>query len=63
MNKQQQQKFFKDFRNRQLEGSENLTQTSAIIKSREEKLKDLENIEEATDKFFNNKKDDTTISN
>ena len=30
---------------------------------REEKLKDLENIEEATDKFFNNKKDDTTISN
>lgn len=63
MNKEQQKQFFKDFRERQLEGSENLTQTSAIIKSREEKLKDLENIEKATDKFFNNKKDDTTISN
>lgn len=62
MNKEQQKQFFKDFRERQLEGSENLTQTSAIIKSREEKLKDLENIEKATDKFFNNKKDDTTIS-
>lgn len=63
MNKEQRQQFFKDFRKRQLEGSKNLNQTPAIIKSREEKLKDLENIEEATDKFFNNKKDDTTISN
>jgi len=57
MNKEQQQKFFKDFRERQLKGSENLTQTPSIIRSREEKLKDLENLEEATEKFF--KKDDT----
>ena len=56
-NKEQQKQFFKDFRKKQLDGSENLTQTLEIIRSREEKLKDLENLEEATEKFF--KKDDT----
>lgn len=63
MNKEQRQQFFKDFRNRQLDGSENLTQTPEIVQSREKKQGDLDNLEEATDKFFNNKKDDTTISN
>ena len=63
LNKQEQQQYLRELRERQLAGSSNLTQTLKIIKSREEKLKDLENIEEATDKFFNNKKDDTTISN
>lgn len=56
LNKEQQKQFFKDFRKKQLDGSENLTQTPEIIKSREEKLKDLENIDEATDKFFSNDK-------
>lgn len=61
MNKEQRQQFFKDFRKRQLDGSENLTQTPEIIQSRKKKQEDLDNLEEATDKFFNNKKDDTTI--
>lgn len=58
LNKEQQQKFVIDFRKKQILGSENLTQTPEIEKSRDDKMRDLHNIEEATDKFFNN---DTTI--
>ena len=56
LNKEQQERFVKDFKERQLKGMENLTQTPEIIKSREEKQSDLDNLEEATKKFF--KKDD-----
>lgn len=57
--KEEQETFFKNFRLKQILGSENLTQTSEIEKSRDDKMRDLHNIEEATDKFFNNKKDDS----
>lgn len=58
MTEQEKQQYLKELREKQLLGSENLTQTPEIIKSREEKQFDLNNLEEATKKFFNN---DTTI--
>ena len=58
MTEQEKQQYLKELREKQLLGSENLTQTPEIIKSREEKQSDLDNLEEATKKFFNN---DTTI--
>ena len=56
MTEQEKQEYLKELREKQLLGSENLTQTPEIIKSREEKQSDLDNLEEATKKFF--KKDD-----
>lgn len=58
MTEQEKQQYLKELREKQLTGSSNLTQTPEIIKSREEKQSDLNNLEEATKKFFNN---DTTI--
>ena len=58
MTEQEKQQYLKELREKQLTGSSNLTQTPEIIKSREEKQSDLDNLEEATKKFFNN---DTTI--
>jgi len=57
MTEQEKQQYLKELREKQLTGSSNLTQTPEIIKSREEKQSDLDNLEEATKKFFNN---DTT---
>lgn len=54
MNKQEQQKFVKDFKERQIKGMENLTQTKEIEQSIQDKKIELENLEEATNKFFNN---------
>ena len=58
MTEQEKQQYLKELREKQLTGSSNLTQTPEIIKSREKKQSDLNNLEEATKKFFNN---DTTI--
>ena len=58
MTEQEKQQYLKELREKQLTGSSNLTQTPEIIKSREKKQSDLDNLEEATKKFFNN---DTTI--
>lgn len=52
MTDQEKQQYLKELREKQLLGSENLTQTPEIIKSREEKQSDLDNLEEATKKFF-----------
>lgn len=53
-----EQQYLKELRERQLIGMENLTQTPEIEKSVQEKKDDLNNLKEATIKFFNN---DTTI--
>lgn len=58
MTEQQKQQYLKELRQKQLIGSSNLTQTDALIEDRKKKQNDLDNIEEATKKFFNN---DTTI--
>ena len=58
MTNQEKQQYLKELREKQLQGSSNLTQTDAIIADREKKQSDLDNLVEATNKFFNN---DTTI--
>ena len=58
MTEQQKQQYLKELREKQLTGSSNLTQSDALIEDRKKKQDDLDNIEEATKKFFNN---DTTI--
>lgn len=57
MTEQEKQQYLKELREKQLTGSSNLTQTPEIIKSREKKQSDLDNLEEATKKFFNNNQD------
>jgi len=61
LDKEKQQQFFKNFREIQLKGSENLTQTDAIIESRKKKQSDLNNLEEATIKFFNNNQNEKMV--
>lgn len=52
MTDQEQQQYLKELRQKQLTGSENLTQTEALIEDRQKKQDDLNNLEEATKKFF-----------
>lgn len=61
MTEQEKQQYLKELREKQLTGSSNLTQTPEIIKSREEKQSDLNNLEEATKKFFNNNQDEKMV--
>lgn len=61
MTEQEKQQYLKELREKQLTGSSNLTQTPEIIKSREEKQSDLDNLEEATKKFFNNNQDEKMV--
>ncbi len=58
LDREKQQELVRKFRQKQLTGLENLTQTPEIIADREKKQSDLDNLVEATNKFFNN---DTTI--
>lgn len=61
MTEQEKQQYLKELREKQLTGSSNLTQTPEIIKSREKKQSDLDNLEEATKKFFNNNQDEKMV--